>query len=257
MIAYFSCTVEVLTGLQKVLTLTQIICPANDHVASLRSRFSVTGPRAGEAAMHRVIDLLTSGVHDAKNQLFIAESAVVRAEAEHGIALDDARFAIEHAARRLQRALTAYRCERELLALDVGMVHVVDLLDEASLVSGNHLRKGGIALEVACLPELPPWPMDRELMLDVLSNALHNASRFARSSVRLSATRDAAALVLSVEDDGPGFDTLDADEMARRGLGLFVAREIVRQHHRAEVVGRLELDNGGALGGAVFRLVLP
>lgn len=207
--------------------------------------------------MHSVLDLLTSGVHDAKNQLFIAESALVRAEAEHGIVLDEARFAIEHAARRLQRALTAYRCERELLALDVGMVHVPDLLDEAVLVSEAHLREAGLALEVACEQGLPPWPMDRELMLDVLSNALHNASRFARSRVRLTAARAAAGLVLSVEDDGPGFDTTDADEMARRGLGLFVAQEIARQHQRSGAVGRLELDNGGALGGALFRLVLP
>tara|TARA_R110002049_G_scaffold54538_8_gene151814 strand:- start:3370 stop:3993 length:624 start_codon:yes stop_codon:yes gene_type:complete len=207
--------------------------------------------------MHSVLDLLTSGVHDAKNQLFIAESAVVRAEAEHGIALDDARFAIEHAARRLQRALTAYRCERELLALDVGMVHVPDLIDEAGLVSEAHLRQSGLTLDVACEQDLPPWAMDRELVLDVLSNALHNASRFARSRVRLSAVRDVDALVLSVEDDGPGFDTVDAAAMARRGLGLFVAREIARRHARNDTCGRLELDNGGALGGALFRLVLP
>ena len=207
--------------------------------------------------MHSLLDLLTSGVHDAKNQLFVAESAVVRAEMEHGIVLDEARFAIEHAARRLQRALTAYRCERDLLALDVGMVHIADLFDEVCLLNDAHLRAAGLALDVACAAELPPCPMDRELMLDVLSNALHNASRFARTRVRLSAGPHAEGLQLVVEDDGPGFDTTDAEEMTRRGLGLYVARAIARAHRRGAASGRLELANGGTLGGAVFRLVLP
>lgn len=207
--------------------------------------------------MQSVLDMLTSGVHDAKNQLFVAESAVVRAEMEHDIVLDEARFAIEHAARRLQRALTAYRCERELLALNVGVVHVPDLFDELRLLNDAHLRAAGLAFDTTCAPDLPPWPMDRELLLDVLSNAVHNASRFARTRVRLSIGRHAEGLQLMVEDDGPGFDTLDAEEMTRRGLGLYVARAIALAHRRGGVAGRLELVNGGALGGAAFRLVLP
>src|SRR5690606_25480424 len=125
------------------------------------------------------------------------------------------------------------------------------------LLNDAHLRAAGLTLDIACAAELPPWPMDRELMLDVLSNAVHNASRYARTRVRLRAGQDAEGLHLMVEDDGPGFDTTDAEEMTRRGLGLYVARAIARAHRRGDAVGRLELSNGGALGGAAFRLVLP
>jgi signal transduction histidine kinase len=231
--------------------------PAHDHAARIRSRFTANRRPPGEATMRSVLDLLTSGVHDAKNRLFIAESAVVRAEVEHDIRLDDARFAIEQAALRLSRVLTAYRAERDLLALDVSMTLVADLVDEAVLVNGAHCHDKGLALEVMAPDAGLQWPLDRELMLDVLSNALQNAARFAHTRIRLAAKCGDGGLVLSVEDDGPGFDTTDAREMSQRGLGLFVAREIARRHRRADRTGRLELSNGGLLGGAVFRLTLP
>ena len=41
--------------------------------------------------MHRLLDILASGVHDAKNQLFIAESMIATSEAEHGIVMSEAR----------------------------------------------------------------------------------------------------------------------------------------------------------------------
>jgi len=45
--------------------------------------------------MHHLLDILASGVHDAKNQLFVAESVIAALEAEHGIAMGEARYAIE------------------------------------------------------------------------------------------------------------------------------------------------------------------
>ena len=208
-------------------------------------------------AMRDVLDLLTSGVHDAKNQLFVAESHVVRAEFEHGIVMDEARFAIEQAALRLNRILTAYRSQRGLLTLAVEMAQLEDLLEEAVLVAGAHCTNAGLQLKSVCFDNDLQWPLDREHMLDVLSNALNNASRFARAQILLSARRDGDELVLRVEDDGPGFDTTDPALIAQRGLGLFVAGEIAKQHQRGARCGRVLLHNGGALGGAIFELRLP
>jgi two-component sensor histidine kinase len=64
-------------------------------------------------------------------------------------------------------------------------------------------------------------------------------------------------LVLRVEDDGPGFESTDIDDMATRGLGLFVARELALLHTRNGRQGSLALYNGGCYGGAVFELRLP
>ena len=60
--------------------------------------------------MQRLLDILASGVHDAKNQLFVAESIIAAAERTHGVDLAEARYAIEAAAGRLSRTLPPIAC---------------------------------------------------------------------------------------------------------------------------------------------------
>lgn len=226
--------------------------------------------------MTTLLDMLTSGVHDAKNQLFVAESLIVQAEAEHGVSLAEARYAIELAAARLARVLTAYRMQRQVGGLAIEMVALEELIAEAGVINAAHCRHLGLALEQASEPGLW-WALDREMVLDALSNAIQNAARFACRCVRISAARDAGMLSIKVEDDGPGFadtpvfvpcpadDATDAPindlALPQGGIGLFVARELARLHVRddaqGQLRGELRLYNGGAFGGAVFELRLP
>lgn len=222
--------------------------------------------------MTTLLDMLTSGVHDAKNQLFVAESLIVQAEAEHGVSLAEARYAIELAAARLARVLTAYRMQRQVGGLAIEMVALDELIAEAGVINTAHCRHLGLALEQASEPGLW-WALDREMVLDALSNAIQNAARFARRYVRVSAVRDAGMLSIKVEDDGPGFSTAPSVTasagpapshdvvLPQGGIGLFVARELARLHVRDDADerrhGELRLDNGGAFGGAVFELRLP
>ena len=207
--------------------------------------------------MHRVLDILTSGVHDAKNQLFLAESLIVQAEAEHGIQLVEARFAIEQAASRLNQTLTAYKLRRHTGgSLSIAMSGIADLLEEAAIINTPHCRHLGVRLTVDCSVS-QSWLLDQELVLDMLSNAIQNASRHAKSAVHASATIEQGFLLLRVEDDGAGFSTPDIDQMAELGVGLFVARELARQHESHGRHGYLQLSNGGRFGGAVFEVRLP
>ena len=206
--------------------------------------------------MHPVLDLISSGVHDAKNQLFLAESLLIQAEAKHGVALDEARFAIEAAALRLTRVLTAYRLERNIGHLSISMVSVAELLEEAALINRRHCERLHVRLSVDDQAE-GLWALDRDLVFDILSNALQNASRFARSRIDLSARIEDAFLCIRVEDDGPGFDTPDIDAVSQTGVGLFVARELALRHVRDGRHGQVELRNGGTLKGGIFELRLP
>ncbi|MCY1463364.1 hypothetical protein D9M71_812480 [compost metagenome] len=75
-------------------------------------------------------------------------------------------------------------------------------------------------------------------------------------------------LLLSINDDGPGFPLrmlerqldyvrgIDA-QSGSTGLGLYFAARIAALHERNGVKGRIEIANGGALGGGLFRLYLP
>ncbi|MBS1129087.1 MAG: signal transduction histidine kinase [Proteobacteria bacterium] len=202
--------------------------------------------------MHKLLDILASGVHDAKNQLFIAESLIAAAEAKHGLKMSEARYAIEAAGNRLSRTLAAYGILRHDAALGVTPVLVGDLCEEVVLAQKSHLAGQDIALTVDC-QVFDEWPLDRDLVTDMLNNAVQNAGRFARSRISLSAREDGGWLVLSVEDDGPGFATLPPTH----GTGLMVADRLAALHARKGQQGSLHLSNGSSLGGARFELRLP
>ena len=202
--------------------------------------------------MHRLLDVLASGVHDTKNQLFYAESQIAEAEAKHGLDLSEARYAIETAAVRLTRTLTAYHLLRNDATLAVVPVVVADLCDEVVLDQRRHLAHAGIELVHSCSVQ-DEWPLDRDLITDVLNNAVQNAGRHARSRVRLTAWNEGDGLHFRVEDDGPGY----ADPDGGRSTGLIVAERVASLHERQGRCGSMHLANGGEFGGAVFELRLP
>ena len=202
--------------------------------------------------MHKLLDILASGVHDAKNQLFIAESMIAASEAAQGIAMGEARYAIESAANRLSRTLAAYHLLRHDASAAVMPSIVSDICDEVLLAQQKHLALRNIALTADCIV-LDEWPLDRDLITDMLNNAVQNAGRYARRAVRLSAAIDDGWLCLCVEDDGPGFATLPPEQ----GTGLMVAERLARLHAHHGRQGKLRLDNGSTLGGARFELRLP
>lgn len=202
--------------------------------------------------MQKLLDILASGIHDAKNQLFQAESTLLEAESRHGIDLDEARYAIEAAAQRLTRTLTAYRLGRHDQALAIVPAVVGDLCDEVALAQRKHLATTQIVLEVDC-QAFNEWPLDRDLLTDILNNAVQNAGRFARTRVRLSAMEEEGGLMLRVEDDGKGFATLPPS----CGAGLQLAETLASLHLRNGRHGWLRLDNDSPLGGARFSLWLP
>ncbi len=207
--------------------------------------------------MQRLLDVLASGVHDAKNQLFLAESLIAATEAKHGLDLSEARYAIEAAAGRLTRTLSAYHLLREDARLSVLPCVIADLCEEVALAQRQHLEHAGLMLEVEC-SVVDEWALDRDLVTDILNNAVQNAGRFATSRIRLEAKLDDGWLCFAVADDGPGFSR-DASGEIRRGTGLTVAERIARLHerHQPPRQGALRLAGGGPLGGALLELRLP
>lgn len=202
--------------------------------------------------MHHLLDVLASGVHDTKNQLFVADALVTAAEARTQTDLSEIRYAIEAAATRLSQTLNTYHLMRKGCSLSVVPVIISDLCDEVSLAQKHHLANSNISFEIDCQFD-EDWPLDRDLVSDALNNAVQNAARFARSRIRLTALKNESGLCLRVEDDGPGFVTLPPSE----GTGLKLAERLAAMHFRQDKHGSLRLANGSSLGGAIFELHLP
>ncbi len=123
----------------------------------------------------------------------------------------------------------------------------------------KRLAQEGRALSIAVEtdPALPPcWYLDRRLLRLALDAAIHNATRFARHHVRLSATCDGPWLALHVDDDGPGLDHGPTDATHSTGLGRALGQAVAQAHVLGNRQGCSELVTR-AEGGARFSMRLP
>jgi signal transduction histidine kinase len=97
---------------------------------------------------------------------------------------------------------------------------------------------------------------------EMIGNLLDNACKWARSAVRLTASRAGTNIILSVDDDGPGLEPslrervlqrgVRADEAAPgSGLGLAIVRDLAEAYG-----GSIALDRS-PMGGVHATLTLP
>ena len=104
--------------------------------------------------------------------------------------------------------------------------------------------------------------MDAADFAEALGNVLDNASRFARGEIRITATAEDEAAVVTVEDDGPGTSEADlailpsrgvhlGDDDGGSGLGLSITAEILSAYGGSLELGRSQL------GGLSVRLSVP
>jgi len=150
---------------------------------------------------------------------------------------------------------------------DRGLVLVAGDIDLDDLAEREALRLRRVGQVGVTLRAAPTRVLgDEHQLAQVVRNLVDNAARAATSQVRLSVRLDAGEAVLSVEDDGPGVAVADRERIFDRfvrldesrsrasggaGLGLSIAREIVRGHG-----GVLSLGDS-PLGGAAFDMRIP
>ena len=131
-----------------------------------------------------------------------------------------------------------------------------ELFSTLVMIHGNHLQ-----LDWQAEPGLRlPW--DREDLLELLGNLLDNACKWADSQVKLQISKVAEGYQLAIDDDGPGIDAAQRDDVLSRGsrldeqvaghgLGLGIVRDIVDAW-----AGSLQLADS-PLGGLRVTISLP
>lgn len=146
-------------------------------------------------------------------------------------------------AKLVENLLDVSRINSGRLELRAERFPLVDAIRDAVERLSSELAAGGCEVRVACPPDLIVHA-DRSRLEQVLVNLLGNAAKYAPGGpvdVRLVAREPEA--VIEVEDSGAGigagdeeriFDRFEravpAGHVAGLGLGLYIAREIVRAH---------------------------
>jgi two-component system sensor histidine kinase ChvG len=189
---------------------------------------------------------------------------------------------IKHDVRRLDRLITdisdASRLDAELAREDTEPVDVARLLETVVAIALETRvrdgRKVDLSLRHGRRGKDAFYMLGHDSRLgQVFNNLIDNALSFspADGSVRVAAVREPGAIVVTVDDDGPGIradsiesiferfytDRPGSDEFGQNsGLGLAITRQIVEAHR-----GTIQAENrpgpDGGVAGARFIVVLP
>jgi signal transduction histidine kinase len=211
-------------------------------------------------------------IHDIKNLLFNLLGTLDRAILEGGGGpeeqwMSQLRFDGQRINDKLVQLLAIYRIDAAHYEPDIDYRPVVEFIQDQLAESGPLAEARGILLEAGVAEDVA-WVFDRDLVGGVIANALHNALSYARHRIRLSARLQEGFLVIAVSDDGDGYppDILSLNgaesgqidfKSGRTGLGIMFCAIAAAAHHNKETRGRIQLGNGGPLGGANFELWLP
>ncbi len=219
--------------------------------------------------------ILASSVHDMKNSLGMLLNSLDEIVATTPPANEQQakQFSVlQYEASRINgeliKLLALYRMEKNRLPLHIDEQFVIDMLEEQVARNYSLFQSRDVALTLDCDEDLG-WFFDAELVGGVLHNILVNCARYAQKCVKVAAYMENDQLCITVEDDGSGYPEemlASSDAMTNRtvdfangstNLGLYFADQVARMHTRKGVAGQISLDNGGDLGGGIFKLVLP
>jgi len=197
-------------------------------------------------------ELYAAAIHEVKNQL--AELALrLRERGDAAVEMEIA----WNAARRLTKILMQ---DRELW-VNTDTVNPADFLGALAAEYAELFPHLSIQVDTGAAPDCTFF--DEALVRMALGNALHNACRFAKSQIRLTAIQKDALLMLQICDDGLGYPAslLEANgelpaaaSGTGTGLGLYLAGKIARLHLNHGRQGFIELSNQP---GTCFRMFLP
>jgi len=159
----------------------------------------------------------------------------------------------------------------ELMRLETGMGAVKrdwylleDLVGQTLRQNEGRLARWRVFVDLPA--DLPMLYVEAGLIVQILSNVVENCTKHTPPETRIAiaARTEDEQVVISVEDDGPGFGSTDTERLfdkfergraesnvAGAGLGLAICRAVARLHG-----GDIRAMNGRS-GGACFEITLP
>ena len=129
------------------------------------------------------------------------------------------------------------------------------------------MENKNLRLKLALQKDLPEVELDRDKIVQVLTNFLQNAIKFTlQGGVTVTSSVSSQGVRVSVKDTGIGIQKKDIPKLFRKfgqlesakliapggtGLGLAISKRIVERHH-----GKIEMESEYTKG-SVFSFTLP
>jgi K+-sensing histidine kinase KdpD len=220
-------------------------------------------------------DLMATSIRDMKNSLNVQISELEKVAAQCREKGDTDTFKslgrVIYQTNRMNanliQLLGLYKFGQSIYPTDIAEHNMADVIEEAVLQTSSIMAFKGIAVSVECAANCY-WYMDRDLIMDVLVNALNNACQYTSDKIRVAAVLENGFLALRIEDNGPGYpQNMLRKEISTHGgisflpdsagLGFYFSAHVAALHKNGPRQGAITIENGGAYGGGCFVVRLP
>ncbi|BFM48088.1 HAMP domain-containing sensor histidine kinase [Marinomonas sp. THO17] len=211
--------------------------------------------------------ILASAIHESKNQVgtLLYQLQTVKESLGDKAPQNKKIVHIEESLKKLNdewvEYLYLYRLASDGYELHPDTFLMEEFLDDQVFALSSSANAKKLELSFDCETGLS-GSFDERLMTAVVSTGVYNAFRYAKSSILLSAYKEDQYLIITVEDDGPGFNEdeehhLDALLDDNTGLGLYFAELSANAHSKNNKLGFTRKSQSTRLGGACLSIHIP
>ncbi len=217
--------------------------------------------------------ILAASMHDMKNSLCLLLQSIdtisdkISPDCGTRSELAQFHYEISRVNSNLLQLLALYRESHNALPVNIEEHYLDDIFDELLAKNEIYIQNKKISCQYEVDSELC-WYFDQDLISNLLNDILINALRYTNTHIFITATKHHDMLEIKIMDDGDGYpeymlkaatNSMNPIALAnsRTGLGLYFATLIANAHKLNDKMGRIELLNGGKLGGSIFILRIP
>ena len=169
-------------------------------------------------------------------------------------------------AKRLQHLtgniLSVSRIESKTLKLNKEVFEINDVLSFAIRDSKTQIENNDTNLKHKTVDDKMYVEADRDRIMQVISNLIHNAIKFtSKGTILITSKRIGNEIIVSIHDNGPGIDPQILPVLFSKfatksdkgtGLGLYICKNIIEAHG-----GKIWVENSTDQNGTTFLFSLP
>ncbi|MFT2111597.1 sensor histidine kinase [Marinomonas sp. 2405UD68-3] len=209
--------------------------------------------------------ILASAIHESKNRIgtLLYHTHTIKSHKEMNTNIEKTIDTIEESLKQLNdewvEYLYLYKLSTDGYPILYNSVSVSEFLDDQVFALESSASSRDLTLNFKCDEDIIGF-FDERLITSAVSTSIYNALRYAKQAILLTANIEANFLVITIEDDGPGFFNDESDEMLfskNTGLGLYFCELSAKSHSIKDVNGYITKETSSKLGGACLKIFLP
>ncbi|MFA7255493.1 MAG: PAS domain S-box protein [Candidatus Omnitrophota bacterium] len=211
---------------------------------------------------------LRTPIHSVKEGLSIVlEGLTGEITPEQKEVLNISKRCVDRLVRLVNDVLAFHKLEAGVIEFHMKKENLTRIIEETGASMRPLMENKNLLLKLALQKDLPEVELDRDKIVQVLTNFLQNAIKFTlQGEITVASSATSSGVKISVKDTGIGIQQKDVPKLFRKfgqlesaklvapggtGLGLAISKMIVERHH-----GKIDIESEYKKGSS-FSFTLP